>query len=302
MGNPLLKKKKAVGLTNQGQPDSVCPKCQQPIQDGQMVNYPQGRETHVQCPPAQPQQQPGQQATLNPPPSKPQIPQIPPNVGKPVASVVHAKGKLAGVPRHPFPFVVPFKAASVVAFHLAKAGLEDYNVIDYADDDAAEFTFHNEPELKIAEEIVRQEFAEQIASRKGRWDLWMPRKKDPTTLLEDEPEPRHLMSSEKTAEEDGPQCCCVLGHKAFTSSRHPKTAVVPPPPPTPHAHVQKAPAVRKPAPPPGVPDVAYPPDTQNIYLPHVEHPERVQEEIDKRQLRKEQQERRERLTGVASKN
>jgi hypothetical protein len=56
-----LLKKKAVGLQNQGQPDAVCPKCQQPIAEGQMVNYPQGRETHVQCPPAT-GNQPGQGA------------------------------------------------------------------------------------------------------------------------------------------------------------------------------------------------------------------------------------------------
>src|SRR5208282_3916839 len=56
----VMSDKTAVGLTDQGQPDAVCPKCQQPIAEGQMVNYPQGRETHVQCPPA------GQQPSSRP--------------------------------------------------------------------------------------------------------------------------------------------------------------------------------------------------------------------------------------------
>jgi hypothetical protein len=70
-----------------------------------------------------------------------------------------------------------------------------------------------------------------------------------------------------------------------------KTGAVPPPPPAPPAYVQKAPAVRRPAPPSGAP---------NVYLPHVEHPERVREELDKRRMREEEKERHTRLTGVAS--
>src|SRR5271166_1069482 len=90
--------KKGYGLTNEGEANAVCPNCQQPIAEGQMVNYPAGKETHVQCPPPQ-AQQPGQQAPgwqsrLNLPPGykPPQQPaaqgkpgQISPNVGAPRA-------------------------------------------------------------------------------------------------------------------------------------------------------------------------------------------------------------------------
>jgi hypothetical protein len=206
-----LLKKKAVGLQNQGQPDAVCPKCQQPIAEGQMVNYPQGRETHVQCPPAQgqqpqPGQQPGWQSRLNLPqgykaPAPAKTPgMISPNVGKPVASIRHKK-KFAGVPPKGFAFVVPLRAAGPVAFHLAKAGLEDFEVINYKEDDSAMFIFRNEPEHHVAEEIVREEFAQQIAAQKDNWKLWAPQSEDPTVLKsEHDLEQSHqMMSSDKTA-------------------------------------------------------------------------------------------------------
>src|ERR1700675_4496301 len=107
--------KKGVGLTNQGQQGSVCPKCSQPIGQGEMVNYSSGgMETHMQCP-AGSAQQPGQQAPgwqsrLNLPKNfkQPQQPpqqqthtpgMINPNVGKPTASVigtVRTERKMAG--------------------------------------------------------------------------------------------------------------------------------------------------------------------------------------------------------------
>lgn len=336
------RKKKAVGLQNQGQPDAVCPKCQQPIADGQMVNYPQGKETHVQCPPAT-GTQPGQgapgsgyESRLNLPPGfkRPQPQQqaktpgmISPNAGRPTASLLQKKGnrfpddewrdilnvngyhptpttgreeeeeiwrspysdtcviigideehdepfwaemkedggigaissdaaelkqliepkddsvkapewkngepqigeedqkflkdfrikleskriasrrRSAGKPAlKSFAFVVPLKAGAAVAFHLAKAGLEDFEAINYDEDDAAMFVFRNEPELHVAEEIVKQEFAEQIAHRKGQWTLWAPQQEDLSALPEPEQTQQHLMSSEKTHDHECPKC------------------------------------------------------------------------------------------------
>lgn len=176
MESTLFKRKV---LDTRGQVEGLCPKCQQPILTGQMVNYPEGREAHVQCPPMAERSQPTQQ---------------------PVASVRNGK-KMAGVPPKGFSFVVPLRAAGVVAFHLAKAGLEGFEVINYNEDDASMFVFKNEPEHHVAEEIVRAEFAQQIAAEKGRWDLWKPQSEDPTVLKsEHDLEQSHqMMSSKKTA-------------------------------------------------------------------------------------------------------
>lgn len=333
VGYVASRKKKAVGLQNQGQPDAVCPKCQQPIAEGQMVNYPQGRETHVQCPPAT-GTQPGQgapgsgyESRLNLPPGfkrpQPKTPgMIPPSVGRPTASLlkkgnrfpddewrdilnmngyhptptsgreeeeeiwrnpycetrvligideeqdepfwaemtedghigeissdaaelkqliepkkdsvkapewkngepqigeedrkflkdfrikleskrIASRRKSAGKPAlKSFAFVVPLKAGGTVAFHLAKAGLEDFEVINYDEDDAAMFVFRNEPELHVGEEIVKQEFAKQIEHRKGQWTLWAPQQEDLSALPEPKQEQQRLMSSEEKTADD----------------------------------------------------------------------------------------------------
>jgi len=202
-----LLKKTAVGLTNEGQPDSVCPKCHQPIAEGQMVNYPGGKETHVQCPPAQ-QQQPGQtpgwQSRLNLPPGfkqKQQQPQqISPNAGRPIASMRTEK-KLAGQPPR-FSFAVPMEAAGKVAYYLAKAGMRDFEVINFEEDAVSVFAFTKEPELHVAEEIIRAEFAPQIAAEKGMWASWTEHPKDPSRVEPThEQVPQHMMSSDKTAED-----------------------------------------------------------------------------------------------------
>ena len=323
--------KKGYGLTNQGEENSVCPKCQQPIAEGQMVNYPAGKETHVQCPPPQ-AQQPGQQAPgwqsrLNLPPgyqpkqqpAQAKIPgNIPPSVGAPragsllekkaderfiddewrailehygfrpdfgsgiegdvwshdgfgikiaintddkgeaywvamqengtplesgqdthrletqLASIQETaepkeeiawkddvpefsdadkdfmkdfrivgrarKGK-TGARKPNFGFAVPLKSAGAVAFHLAKAGMKDFEVIHYEDDDSSVFAFTNEPSMHLGEEIVRAEFADQIGSRKGMWGSWSPSAKameDPS-LVKSEQELHTPMASDKTA-------------------------------------------------------------------------------------------------------
>jgi hypothetical protein len=178
--------KKGVGLTNQGQPDSVCPKCSQPIGQGEMVNYSSGgMETHMQCP-ASSAQQPGQQApgwqsrlnlpkSFKPPQQQTHTPgMINPNVGKPTASIiakVRTENKFAGRPPR-FSFSVPMQAAGHVAFQFAKAGMTDFEVVHYKEDDISQFTFPTEPEMHIAEEIVKAEFADQITARKGQWAMW----------------------------------------------------------------------------------------------------------------------------------
>jgi hypothetical protein len=343
-------RKNAVGLQNQGQPDAVCPKCQQPIAEGQMVNYPQGKETHVQCPPAT-GNQPGQgapgsgyESRLNLPPGfkrpqpqqqAPAAPQgtpgmISPNVGRPRAgsllekkaderfiddewrAILHEygfmpdsnsgiegdvwlnqefglrvvintdnkgeafwavtneenipiesgqdtdrlasqleqvqqtsrpkedikwkgdvpqfsesdmdffkdfkiKGKLVakvvkgkmGARKPNFGFAVPLKAAGAVAFHLAKAGMTDFEVIHYEEDESSIFAFTNEPSMHLGEEIVRAEFADQIASRKGMWSSWSQsaKQQEDPSLVKSEHELNAPTASDKTADDSpsGPQ-------------------------------------------------------------------------------------------------
>jgi hypothetical protein len=324
----IMSDKTAVGLSNEGQPDAVCPKCQQPIAEGQMVNYPQGRETHVQCPPAGQGQQPPSRLNLPPgfKPRQPQAPQqpahkpgmIPPSVGRPQASAKAAgsrfiddewrellsaqgwevrtndeeemwghpdtdteviigvneshepewsfwvndvfveegqdttallglitgdsievepkqqkpepenfaegevpeyeladkrqlkswgvigrqrteKGKSAGrAPR--FSFAVPAEAAGKVAFFLAKAGMKDFEVVNFEEDSTSIFAFTNEPELHVAEEIVRAEFNDQIGSEKGMWKTWAPQSADPS-LVNPTHGQQQMVSADKTAED-----------------------------------------------------------------------------------------------------
>lgn len=106
--------------------------------------------------------------------------------------------KKAGVPkRDSFAFEVPTVAAGKVAFVLAKAGMEEFEVTDFGGISVSEFVFLNEPELRIAEEIVRAEFATQIASGKGAWYSWGSAI-DPTQLPE-VGRGQHLMSSDKSS-------------------------------------------------------------------------------------------------------
>jgi hypothetical protein len=217
--------KKAYGLTNQGQQDAVCPNCNQPIGEGEMVNYTQsGMEAHVQCPPAtgqQPAQAPGWQSRLNlpagykPPQAQPAQPapakqqgMISPNVGRPRASLIarinnlDRKTALFGEgAHHHFSLEVPMKAGGTVAFHLAKAGLEDFEANNYREEGTTEFAFKSEPEMHIAEEIIRAEFAREIEGKHGGWGSWAPKAEDPSMVkAPNEVEKQHLMSSEKTAD------------------------------------------------------------------------------------------------------
>ena len=312
------KKKKAVGLTNTGQPDAVCPKCHQPIAEGQMVNYPAGKETHIQCPPStgqQPgQQMPGWQSRLNlpsgyKPPQRPVASLLQKNAdaryiddewreilqangyhpraerdpkgrgsgydqeiwrnpysdlqiaighmdvgGDPFWATMSSDGmdvegtntddlleiigealadtskepprdleqekkddtamlksmgiigrqrttkeKYAGKPPR-FSFTVPMEAAGKVAFHLAKAGMEEFEVVNFEQEGVSIFAFTNEPEMHVGEEIIRAEFASQIAAEKGAWQSWSPELEDPSSVKpENELKHEPVMSSEKTA-------------------------------------------------------------------------------------------------------
>jgi hypothetical protein len=79
--------------------------------------------------------------------------------------------KFAGRPPR-FSFAVPMQAAATVAFHLAKAGMKDFDVEHFKEDEFSVFNFSNEPEMHVAEEIVKTEYADQIRSRKGLWGMW----------------------------------------------------------------------------------------------------------------------------------
>jgi hypothetical protein len=83
--------------------------------------------------------------------------------------------KQAGKPPR-FSFAVPLNAAGHVAFQLAKAGMKDFEVVHFKDDDTSVFAFTNEPEMHVAEEIVKAEFAEQIRAQKGMWKTWSGQK------------------------------------------------------------------------------------------------------------------------------
>ena len=111
------------------------------------------------------------------------------------------KGKTGG--RSPnFSFAVPLKAAGAVAFHLAKAGMKDFEVVHSEDGDSSVFAFTNEPEMHLGEEIVRAQFADQIMGHKGMWGAWSPSAKmeeDPS-LVKSEQE-LHAPTAGKTADD-----------------------------------------------------------------------------------------------------
>lgn len=118
-----------------------------------------------------------------------------------VNKLVARKDKTADRPAR-FSFSVPGDAADKVAFHLAKAGMENFKVSDTGEE--ATFTFTTEPELQVAEEIVQEEFADQIAHRKGAWGMWAPEQADPSEVTEIEMGGKPMVSSDKTADDYDP--------------------------------------------------------------------------------------------------
>src|SRR5271163_2871007 len=87
-----------------------------------------------------------------------------------IIATVRIEKKAGRPPR--FTFSVPLKAAGNVAFHLAKAGMKDFDVAHYEEDNFSQFTFPTEPEMHVAEEIVKAEFHDQIKSGKSYWGMW----------------------------------------------------------------------------------------------------------------------------------
>jgi hypothetical protein len=102
--------------------------------------------------------------------------------------------KFAGRPPQ-FSFTVPMKAAGTVAFHLAKAGMKDFDVEHYEDDEISMFTFKSEPEMHVAEEIVKAEYADQIRARKGLWSTWSDIGHNPLEKFERGLEPSKYVAS-----------------------------------------------------------------------------------------------------------
>lgn len=115
-----------------------------------------------------------------------------------VSKLIARKLKTSGRPPR-FSFSVPAEAADKVAFHLAKAGMDDFDVLEMGQQESL-FVFKNEPELHVAEEIVKSEFADQITHRKGAWSMWAPQQEDPSQVTEIEMEGKPMMSSDKTAD------------------------------------------------------------------------------------------------------
>lgn len=110
-------------------------------------------------------------------------------------------GKLAGRPPR-FSFAVPMKSSGPVAFQLAKAGMEDFKVVNYEDDEVSLFTFPSEPEMRVAEDIVKEEFSSQIAARKGQWAMWADEYTKNPMLSPENAEPkrkRYVSNLEKEA-------------------------------------------------------------------------------------------------------
>jgi hypothetical protein len=122
-------------------------------------------------------------------------------IGRVIARKSSSDPKRAGRPPR-FQFAVPMSAGDKVAFHLAKAGMDDFDVLEVGSE--ALFVFKNEPELHVAEDIVKETFAEQIASRKGEWGLWAPPQQDPSAVNEIEMQGKPMMSSDKVADDYDP--------------------------------------------------------------------------------------------------
>jgi hypothetical protein len=100
------------------------------------------------------------------------------------------ESKFAGRPPR-FSFAVPMQAAGVVAFHLTKAGLKDFEVTHYKEDDFSIFEFPTEPEMHVGEEIIKAEFADQISARKGLWGQWAEQPRDPTEIRGEHENEKH---------------------------------------------------------------------------------------------------------------
>ena len=101
-----------------------------------------------------------------------------------IVATQRTERKMAGRPPR-FSFAVPLNAAGHVAFQLAKAGMKDFEVVHYKDDDTSIFAFQTEPDMHVAEELVKAEFADQITSQKGMWKTWTE-SKDITEIPEPE--------------------------------------------------------------------------------------------------------------------
>jgi hypothetical protein len=103
-----------------------------------------------------------------------------------------------------FSFTVPMEAAGTVAFHLAKAGMKDFEVEHYSDGEISMFTFPSEPEMHVAEEIVKAEYADQIKARKGLWSTWSDENHTPFDKFERGLEPSKYVASAKLKKKKSP--------------------------------------------------------------------------------------------------
>jgi hypothetical protein len=181
--NPLLQKDGAGAPIGMDQGQQTCYKCKQPIQQGEMLTWEGGMESHMTCPSAQGSAQeqsrimfPKGQQPKKPQmgPTSPQTPQRAPNKPQYASEKVATRRKISGfVPATSWG--VPQEYAHQVAHTLANAGMRDFDVATDEELHVAYFSFGNEAEMEVSADIVCEFYGSQIAASKGKWIGWQCR-------------------------------------------------------------------------------------------------------------------------------
>jgi len=73
--------------------------------------------------------------------------------------------------------------------------MRDFDVEHAEDDEISMFTFKSEPEMHVAEEIVKAGYADQIRARKGLWSTWSDTGHNPMEKFERGLEPSKYVAS-----------------------------------------------------------------------------------------------------------
>jgi hypothetical protein len=205
--NPLLQKDGAGAPLSMDQGQQTCHKCKQPIQQGQMISWDGGMESHMTCPPP-PQGNAQEQSRIMFPkgqqPKKPQMgptqPQTPQRAPiKPQYSStekIATRRKISGyVPATSWG--VPQEYAHRVAETLAKAGMRDFDVATDEELHIAYFSFGNEAEMEVSADIICEFYAPQISASKGKWIGWQCRPERQPGVPEPQAMPLSKMNSKR---------------------------------------------------------------------------------------------------------
>jgi hypothetical protein len=174
MTNALFKPKI---LNAQEYGGSVCPKCQQPIGEGQMRSWDGGSEAHLTCPPPQQQDRDWQSPIL-----KAKLPvQRQPEIRQP-ARQSHSESAVASIssdgrrwekigtrkaysgtrPSHARSFGVASDSANLLAMALAEAEIRDFEVATDYDNHVSYFTFSTPADRAMASDLLSKKLAPQI--------------------------------------------------------------------------------------------------------------------------------------------